>query len=150
MPLISKASSAVRTSLTYITVGALTMVWTAVYFAYLLNRYGSQPLASYYWCAGFAATGLTLLVIGLAVGYIGRSARHAELPPKEVTPAVANAMQVAAARAPMMAPNPAAPILNPGIPAGYPGAMMPTPAGQVPQVAAAPGTPAVGQMPPQV
>jgi hypothetical protein len=134
MAIMTKGSSAARTALIYVTVGALTLVWTAVYFFYKWNHTGPADNSAYYWCAGFLATGLTLLLIGFFLGRIGRSARHAELPPKEVTPAVANAEQNAAARAHIVAPSPAAPVVaGNGQPAVAP----------VPPVATAPATPAV-------
>jgi hypothetical protein len=90
-------------------------VWSVIWYAYLARN---PPLHDYTWffCYGFLLTGLTLLVIGLAIGRIGRSARHAELPPEEVTKAEVESQQIAAARAPMMAPvNPGAPV-NQGSP----------------------------------
>src|SRR5205823_8454952 len=75
-----------------------------------------------YWCFGFFLTGVTLLVIGLALGRIGRAARHAELPPPEVTQAEAQAEQNAAARAPIVAPtNPATPLGAPPVQGAHPG-----------------------------
>ncbi len=111
MPILSKPSSAARLAIVYITLGALTDVWSAIWYVYL-NNHRDQLIDTnaWYWCYGFLLTGLTLIVIGLALGRIGRSARHAELPPEEVTAAAARAEQNAAARAPMMAPvNPAVP-----------------------------------------
>jgi hypothetical protein len=106
MPLLSQPSSAARTALFYITVGALLIVWTGIWFVYLHNY--AETSTPYYFCTGLCITGVTLLIIGLALGRIGRAARHAELPPPEVTAAVANVDQNAAARAPLVAPvNPA-------------------------------------------
>jgi hypothetical protein len=107
MSILSKPSSAARTAVIYITIGALTIVWSGIWYAYLHH---APPKDDYtwYWCYGFLLTGLALLIIGLAIGRIGRSARHAELPPEEVTPAVSKAEQNAAAQAPVIAPvNPA-------------------------------------------
>jgi hypothetical protein len=116
MALLSKPSSAARAALAYVTVGALAVVWTGIWFVYL-ERNPPHTDAPYYWCTGFLITGLTLLAIGLGVGRIGRAARTAELPPPEVTPAVANAEQTAAARAPVVAPvNPAAGVTVPAGP----------------------------------
>jgi hypothetical protein len=64
----------------YITVGAILAVWTAVWYVYL--HYTNAPAGPYFWCYGLFFTGLTLIVIGLALGRIGRAARHAELPPE--------------------------------------------------------------------
>jgi hypothetical protein len=109
MPLLSQPSSAARTARLYITVGALLVVWTGIWYVYLRNEVPDAG-GVYYWCAGLLVTGLTLFSIGLALGRIGRAARHAELPPPEVTQTLASAEQAAAARAPLVASvNPAAP-----------------------------------------
>lgn len=76
-------SPAARTALIYVTVGALTMIWTAVWFAYMLNNQLTSA-TPYYWCAGLMATGLTILTLGLVFGRIGRSAQGAEVPPPEL------------------------------------------------------------------
>ncbi len=108
MPVLTKPSAAARMSLLYITVGALMIVWTAVTFAYYYQRPPSDDRL-WYVLTGLMLTGVTLLVIGLALGRIGRAARHAELPPPEVTPAVA-ATDQKAAQSGMAAPAvPAAP-----------------------------------------
>jgi hypothetical protein len=109
MPLLSRPSFSAYAALMYITVGLLTDVWSGIWYWYLRN-YEPADSTTWYWCYGFLLTGLALLVIGLLIGPIGRAARHAELPPHEVTPAEARTQQEAAARAPMIAPaNPAAP-----------------------------------------
>jgi hypothetical protein len=118
MPVLSKPSAAAFTALTYITLGALIDVWSAIWYIYLANtgRASNDPV--WYWCYGFLLTGLALLVIGFGLGQIGRSARHAELPPEEVTAQEAKIDQTAAARAPMIAPvNPAAAAVAPNGPA---------------------------------
>jgi uncharacterized membrane protein YhdT len=79
-PILSKPSSAARTAVMYITLGALMVVWTVVWYLYL-NRHGGSDLA-YFTDYGFFFTGLVLIVIGITIGRIGRSARHAELPPE--------------------------------------------------------------------
>jgi hypothetical protein len=94
----------VQTSLIYLTVGCLTIVWTAVWYVYLLNH---PPEASghFYWVAGLLLTGLTLVLIGLAVGNIGRSAKPAESAPVTVAaPMVAPTAPVASAPAVPAAP----------------------------------------------
>jgi len=73
----SKTSSPAQTSLIYLTVGCLMIVWMGVWYIYLINHPPQTP-AVYYWLSGFTLTGLTLVVIGLAVGQIGRAARHAQ------------------------------------------------------------------------
>jgi hypothetical protein len=82
MPFLSKPSGAARTSLAYITIGALITVWTIIYWSYIGRHPDNFSDATYYWVYGFFFTGLVLLVIGLALGRIGRAARHAELPPE--------------------------------------------------------------------
>ena len=81
-------SSAARISLVYITVGALSVIWTSVWYVYLHNN---PPDANnvYYLCGGFLVTGLALMLIGFMVGQIGRSARPADIVPHEVTPVIA-------------------------------------------------------------
>jgi hypothetical protein len=115
MPILSQPSPAARTSLIYITIGALTDIWSGIWYVYLRQN-PPEHNSLWYFCYGFLLTGLTLVIIGLGIGRIGRSARHAELPPEEVTGAVAEVDQTAAARAPMLAPiNPAAPVNATGV-----------------------------------
>jgi hypothetical protein len=82
MPILSKPSGAARTAVIYVTVGALIDVWTVIYWVYLGRHPEGHAEGAYYWVYGFFFTGLVLLVIGLALGRIGRAARHAELPPE--------------------------------------------------------------------
>ena len=98
MPLMSQPSSAAKTSLAYITIGSLVLVWTAVWYWYLHTNPEDVQMRTWYICYGLLATGAVVLVIGLAVGQIGRSARHAELPPPEATHQEAKIDQTAAAR----------------------------------------------------
>ena len=85
-----KASPAARTALLYITVGALMLVWTGIWYWWLTRHADAVPERTWYWCYGLLLTGLVLLVIGLALGRIGRAARHAELPPPEDLKAAAD------------------------------------------------------------
>lgn len=125
MPLMSKPSSAAKTSLAYITLGALLVVWTVIWYFYLRNTAADVPPRTWYINYGLLATGLVLLVIGLAVGRIGRSARHAELPPPEATHQEAKIDQTAAARPVVVPPvasvqsgtQPVATPANPAAPA---------------------------------
>src|SRR5262245_24747081 len=96
MQLLTK-SPAARTALIYVTLGLLMVVWPGVWGTYLFNNPPAGH-GAYYWCGGFAVTGVALLVLGLGLGRLGRAARSAELPPAEVTSAVASAEQTAAAR----------------------------------------------------
>jgi hypothetical protein len=107
MPVLSKPSFAPRAAVLYVTIGALIGVWSGIWFWYMSNH-PPQREVLWYWCWGFLLTGATLVVIGLALGQIGRAARHAELPPEEVMATEAKAELNAAARAPIVAPtNPA-------------------------------------------
>jgi hypothetical protein len=114
MSIFSKASSGASTSVIYITVGALTDVWSGIWYCYLRNNYPSTETA-FYWCYGFLLTGLTLVLIGLIIGRIGwiggdahqaelhRDESHrAELHHKEVTRAPTQAEMTAAAKAPIL------------------------------------------------
>ena len=73
----SKQASSATTSLIYITVGALTVVWTIIRYVYLERHDGSDN--TYLWTHGFLMSGIVLLIIGLALGHIGRAARGAEV-----------------------------------------------------------------------
>jgi len=111
MWLFKQASTPARTVLLYITIGALIVIWTGVWYVYLLNNPAEATV--YYWCAGFLVTGLTMVVIGLVLGYLGRSARVAELassPPQVASsPLVVVNPPANAAAAPVAAPvNPVA------------------------------------------
>jgi hypothetical protein len=77
-------SPAARTALIYVTVGALTIIWTGVWYVYLHNN---PPVTNgpYYFCGGLMASGLIMLLLGFGLGRLGRSAQHAELPPPELT-----------------------------------------------------------------
>jgi len=81
---MSKPSGAAPAAVFYITVGALITVWSGIWYKYLRDHpSGNQGV--YYICMGLLGTGLVLLVIGFTLGPISRWARHAELPPSEVT-----------------------------------------------------------------
>lgn len=97
MPLVNQVSAA-RTSLIYLTVGAITTVWTVIWLVYYLTNPPAGDM--FYFVFGFMATGLVLVAIGLGVGSIGRSAKDAEPPP---------AVVVATPAAPVQAPVQAAP-----------------------------------------
>lgn len=79
MNIFATITSGTRAALLYITVGALLIVWSALYLVYLHNH-PVDPVSDLptYACVGFLLSGLTLFVIGVAVGWIGRSARQAD------------------------------------------------------------------------
>lgn len=138
MPILTNPSFAARTAVIYITTGALIDVWSGIWLWYLRNTQ-SGVHTSWYWCFGFLFTGLTLIIIGCAIGQIGRSARAAELPPQEVTRAVSQAEQNAAARAPVMLP--VSPAVGGAMPATAPLATTPMPAAPVAPLVTQPVSP---------
>lgn len=131
MPLLSKPAFGPRTSIVYITLGSLIDVWTVVYyFSFAHDDQGNISRTTWFWLIGLFLTGLTLIVIGVLIGEIGRKARKAELPPPEVENQEAAIQQTAAA-----VPHPV-----------MPGGMMPgapvMPAQMMPSMPAAPAAPA--------
>ncbi len=106
-PVMSKPSRAAHLAIAYVTLGALIMVWNGIWYAWMVNH---QPAAdqphndgAFYWCAAFFFSGLTLFVLGLVLGRIGRAARRAELPPEVSGERTA---QPAVAAPPVMQPAP--------------------------------------------
>ena len=95
----TKQAAAAKTSLAYLTVGALTIVWTVIWYLYLRNNGAAEN--TYLWVYGFLATGVVLLIIGFTVGQIGRSAMPAETAP---TAAVTGVVPAVTAAAPTPAP----------------------------------------------
>jgi hypothetical protein len=106
MALLSKPAFGPRVALVYVTVGALIDVWTAVcYFTCVRNHEASER--TWFWVTGLFLTGITLAILGLVLGLLGRAARKAELPPAEVTRAEAQDKHTAAPPAqPMQAAAP--------------------------------------------
>lgn len=88
--------AAAKTGLLYITVGAVTEVWSGIWLWYL-ERHPPSGDGPWYWAWGCLLTGAVVLIIGLGLGRAGRAALEAELPPKEVTAEQAKVAQAAAA-----------------------------------------------------
>ena len=111
MAILSNPSGAFPTSLIYITLGTLIDVWTIVSLLY----YPPETQFGHFIVIGLLITGIALLAIGLLLGPIGRFARHAELPPIEVTTAVEQTEKTAAANPPTVvaANNGPVPAANP-------------------------------------
>jgi hypothetical protein len=120
--------------LIYVTLGALIDVWTLVWYFtrdYELSRHEQ------FWVLGFLLTGLTLIILGLLLGRIGRAARQAELPPEAALRAEARIQETAAAHPPptvvpaapaVVAPTAApanAPVAAPAAPPVPPGGVQP-------------------------
>src|SRR5258708_7016074 len=86
MNVFTNMTSGTRAALGYITAGALTIVWSGLYFVYLRNHLPDlETDKPFYWCTGFLLTGLTLFVIGAAVGWFGRTPRQADRPHAGIT-----------------------------------------------------------------
>jgi hypothetical protein len=142
MAMLTKPSAAAKMALAYITIGSLMIVWTGVYLYYLYHS-GEHYQSAYYFCTALLLTGFTLLGIGLAVGRIGRAARHAELPPPEATPTVAQNDRIAAATGAPSPENvqPGAPTTNQPAPPAQAAPAQPVPAIPVAARPVAAGTP---------
>src|SRR4051812_1549642 len=132
MTLLSNPAFGPRVALVYVTLGSLIDVWTAVYY-FSYARGEELPPNARFWLTGLFLTGLTLIVLGLVLGPLGRAARKAELPPSEVPRAEAAINQTAAANptpvVPGQMPSPAPSLAVPGGTAPPPG---PLPGGAVP------------------
>ena len=93
MAIMSKPSAAPHISLTFITIGCVMAIPSAVFY----TMFNPHDLSRFF-CVSLFFLGVAFLFIGFSVGYIGRTARQAELPPQEVTGAVARQDQVMANR----------------------------------------------------
>lgn len=112
MSILSKPSGAFPAALIYITAGTLVVIWTAL----ALILYPPTSDLGHFLLIGTLVSGVAVLMIGLFLGPIGRFARNAELPPKEVTTAVESSDKTAAANPPVVVPMASAPgtaALNP-------------------------------------
>jgi hypothetical protein len=121
MWIFNQTSPATRISLVYITTGALTVIWTSVWYAYLY-RNPPEGHGVFYVIAGLLISGITLLGIGLGLGWIGRASRPADdvaahtpegpavvaMTPAAATPIVANPPAPAASTPPAPLPPPGA------------------------------------------
>ncbi len=125
---LSSKSPATRVALLYITIGAVGIVWTLIWIVYLYNH-PPHSASTYYICAGLLATGFIVLLIGLGIGSIGRSARDAETPnvvappvqpiqPTPIAPAVATQIPVPTANGGAAAPG--IPTITPQVPIASP------------------------------
>jgi hypothetical protein len=80
---MTKPSAEAKIAILFVTIGALVLVWSGVWYAYQFNHAPDTPASERYICYGSILSGAVLLVIGLALGRIARSARQAEMPPHE-------------------------------------------------------------------
>jgi len=102
-PIMSKPSRAAHMAIAFVTIGALVMVNTAIYYLYV-RSHPPQPDSVLYWIASIFFSGLTLFVIGFGLGSIGRAGRAAELPP-EVAPGEKTAQPAVTAPPMTASPN---------------------------------------------
>jgi hypothetical protein len=105
----TKGSAAARRAIYYLTAGSLLLVWGGVWWVYM-GRHPPAHDVSWYLCYGCLLSGLSLAVIGLITGHIGRAARQADMPPTvSAAPAPGQVQpvpgQVAAPAAPASAAN---------------------------------------------
>ncbi len=108
----TQTSGGARLAVVYLTVGSIIDVWSALWF-FWMRTHGEGSDSSYFWCYGFFFTGLVLIIIGLALGRIGRSARQAEAPVDNTASAAATPQMPAAPAAAPMATTPQA-VTGPG------------------------------------
>ncbi|HEY7423041.1 MAG TPA: hypothetical protein VH682_02255 [Gemmataceae bacterium] len=134
----TKTSGAARTAVIYITIGAILDVWMIMWYIWMA-RHGTTTDAAYFWCYGFFFTGLILIVIGLALGKIGRFARHAEAPADSTESKVAPPPQSAPLQLQQPNAQPGAQPATPPVAAAPPAASRP---------AAAPGGTVSAVVPP--
>lgn len=122
-PILSKPSKAAHMAILYVTIGALLMVWSGVWYAWMMHTTAPDPSQPHndgylYLCYAIFFSGLTVFVIGFALGRIGRAGRTAEMPPE--TSGVQTAQPAVTAQ-PMAMNNqavvPGQPVI-PGQPAG--------------------------------
>jgi hypothetical protein len=91
-----------KTALIYVTAGSVGLVWSGIWYLYLVNNPPSEGQGLFYVVGGFALTSLVLIGIGLAYGYVFPMARSADiltgptdvLPATPVTPTVPGNMTV--------------------------------------------------------
>lgn len=113
----------------YITLGILTMIWTAIWYNWLRNHGTPEGDWKNYVCAGLFFSGLAVTLIGLLLGQIGRAAKKADkadIAPGINTPSPAAGVAAApVAPPPVIVTQPMAPMMAPGQPMAAPQPMMP-------------------------
>ena len=80
MAIMSKPSAAPHISLTFIMLGVIMAIPSAVWYSMFNPHDGWRCF-----CVSLFFLGVAFMIIGFSVGSIGRTARQAELPPAEVT-----------------------------------------------------------------
>jgi hypothetical protein len=120
MPILTRPEFGPRTALAYVTVGALLDVWTIVWY---FTHEESRTSTTHFWVIGLVLTGITLIVLGLYLGRLGRAARRAELPPPEAIRSEIEIQKTAAATtgnpvnpAPVPTPSPVSGTIQTSVP----------------------------------
>ncbi|QEL14054.1 hypothetical protein [Limnoglobus roseus] len=98
MALLSQPAFGPKLSIGLILLGTLMDVWALVW-RFTLGGDELTPMSRFFF-TGILLTGVTLLLVGVFLGQIGRAARKAELPPADVTGAEVAINQTAAAHPP--------------------------------------------------
>ena len=122
--LMRAPSRSAGNSIAYVTVGVLTMIWTAVWYYSIWSEPSDWR---HYVCFGLLASGLAVTVIGLLFGPIGGAAKEADNT-VGVAPAGPVAGVVPGAVGGVVAPGvvPGAGMVSPGVvPGVVPGAAQP-------------------------
>ena len=89
---VRRPSRGAKYAIYYLTVGALIMIWSAVWFYYLMHHEYPAGDGRYYLCTGLMLSGAAVFLIGSAIGWIGRETKQADVPVATVaTPATAPA-----------------------------------------------------------
>ena len=84
---VRQPSPSTGIAIMYITVGVLMTIWAAVWYYFLNHREEVAYDWKYFVCIGLLLSGVSIAVIGLLVGRIGREAQHADIPVGQVTSA---------------------------------------------------------------
>jgi hypothetical protein len=105
---MSKPSKAAHMAIIYVTVGALVMICSAFWYAWMY--FHQAPGGWMYVCGAIFCCALAVFIIGFALGRIGRAGRRAELPPEVSTsytaqPAVTSQPVVSAATGQAVVPG---------------------------------------------
>lgn len=112
---VREPSKGAKYAIFYLTAGALVIIWSAVWFYYLVQHDYSAGDIRYYLCTGLLLSGVAVFVIGALIGRIGHEAKQADVPVATVatpatnpapppTPSRANGATGAPAPAPVQQP----------------------------------------------
>jgi hypothetical protein len=119
-PIMSKPSKAAHMAIIYVTVGALVMICSAFWYAWMYFHQApdGDPHrdAWMYVCGAIFCCALAVFIIGFALGRIGRAGRRAELPPEVSTIATAQPAVAAQPLVQSAAPGQAVALGQPVIP----------------------------------